>query len=83
MSDTEDKMVERLEELNMPEFIIQDAIDILSTEEEQQKLLDFIKEGRKYGEVARKIARISVESGYGEDIDDKYFTFLYDWSWYG
>lgn len=70
MSDTEDKMVERLEELNMPEFIIQDAIDILSTEEEQQKLLDFIKEGRKYGEVARKIARISVESGYGEDIDD-------------
>lgn len=70
MSDTEDKMVKRLEELNMPEFVIQDALDILSTEEEQQKLIDFIKEYRKYGEVARKIARISVESGYGEDIDD-------------
>lgn len=70
MSDTEDKMVKRLEELNIPEFVIQDALDILSTEEEQQKLLDFIKEDRKYGEVARKIARISIESGYGEDIDD-------------
>lgn len=71
MSAVEDKILERLEELEVPDFVIEDALSILETEEEKQKLLDFIKEDRKYDEIARKIARISVESGYGEDFDDE------------
>ena len=71
MSSVEDKMIKKLEEMNMPEFVIQDAFDMLITDEDRQKLLDFIQEERKFGEVARKIARIVVESdAYGEELDD-------------
>lgn len=70
MSVIEDEMVKRLEELNVPEFVIDDAITLLSTDEEQQQLLDFIQEDRKYDEISRKTAEITLQSGYGEDFDD-------------
>lgn len=71
MSSVEDKLVQRLEELNIPEFVIDDAVELLITDEDRQKLLDFVSEDRKYDAVAREIANIAVESeAYGEESDD-------------
>ena len=71
MSSVEDKLVQRLEELNIPGFVIDDAVELLITDEDRQKLLDFVSEDRKYDAVARKIANIAVESeAYGEESDD-------------
>lgn len=70
MSEIENRLIERLEELNVPVFVIEDALAVLTTEEEQKELMVFVKENKNYDEVARKIAQIAISSGYGEELDD-------------
>lgn len=71
MSSLEDKLVARLEELNVPEFVIEAATSLLIIDEDRLKLLDYLKEEHHYQRIVNQICKIAGESdAYGEEIDD-------------